>query len=149
MLLVAGTLLVACGGGESDPEPEVPGGADPADVQVIDDWVRTLAAGDVEGAARFFALPSVAENGLSYRIETFEDAVSFNAALPCGAELIRAVSEGEFTTATFRLIERPGPGVCGDGIGETAQTAFVIEDDLIVEWHRVGLPGESPPERVT
>ena len=41
------------------------------------------------------------------------------------------------SVATFRLTERPGPGVCGQGTGETAQTAFVIEDGEIVEWRRV------------
>jgi hypothetical protein len=149
VLLSIGVCLTACGGDDSDSEPEIPGDADPADVRVIDEWVSTLAEGDVEGAARLFAIPSVAENGINLQIKNFDDAVRFNASLPCGAELISAETEGEFTTATFRLIERPGPGVCGDGTGQTAQTAFVIEDDLIVEWRRIGLPGASSPGRVT
>ena len=149
LILGIGALLAACGGDDGDSETEIPGDANPADVRVIDEWVSTLAAGDVEGAAEFFAIPSTAENGFTVQIESFRDAVRFNASLPCGAELIRAVTEGEFTTATFRLIERPGPGICGDGTGETAQTSFVIEDELIIEWRRVGLPGEPSPERVT
>jgi hypothetical protein len=151
-LIAACALLAACGGGDdeaADPAPEIPGDADPADVRVIDEWVRTLATGDVEGAARFFAIPSVAENGILLQIEDFEDAVRFNASLPCGAELIGAETEGEFTTATFRLIERPGPGTCGDGTGGTAETAFVIEDEKIVEWRRVDLPGQQSPGRIT
>jgi hypothetical protein len=148
-LLVAGALLAACGGGDSDSEPEISGDADPEEVRVIDEWASTLASGDVEGAARFFAIPSVAENGITLQIDSFEDAVRFNVSLPCGAELISAEAEGEFTTATFRLIERPGPGTCGDGTGGTAQTSFVIEDEHIVEWRRVGLPGEPSPGRVT
>ena len=65
------------------------------------------------------------------------------------SRLIGAETQGEFTTATFRLTERPGPGVCGDGVGETAQTAFVIEEDKIVEWRRVGAarqPGDPRAE---
>ena len=31
-----------------------------------------------------------------------------------------------FTIATFKLTERPGPGECGNGVGETAKTAFVV-----------------------
>ena len=148
VLLAVGMALVACGGDDSD-EQEISGDADPADVEVIKDWVDTLRSGDVEGAAEFFAIPSVAENGILFEIEDSNDAVSFNEALPCGAELIGAESQGEFTTATFRLTERPGAGTCGDGVGETAQTAFVIEDGKIVEWRRVGLPGGESPGQTT
>ncbi len=117
------------------PASDIPGGADPADVEVIESWVTTLARGDIEGAASFFALPSVAENGpLLLHIETTEDARRFNASLPCGAELIRAVPKGDLTTATFRLKERPG-GQC-DAPGARAKTTFLIEDGEIVEWRR-------------
>jgi hypothetical protein len=144
-------LLSACGGGgePADKAAEIPGEADPADVEVIDQWARTLAGGDVEGAAAFFAIPSVAENGILLEIEDEADAREFNAALPCGAELIRAETQGKFTTATFELTERPGAGECGSGTGNTAQTAFVIEDGLIVEWRRVGVSGGEGPRRVS
>ena len=115
LLLVAALLLAACGGGgeeQAEPATEIPGDADPGDVQVIDEWAKTLAAGDIEGAATFFAIPSVAENGIDVEIEDEDDALRFNASLPCGAELVGAETQGEFTTATFRLKERPGPGVC-------------------------------------
>jgi hypothetical protein len=147
--LTAACILLAACGGDDEQAPEIPGDADPADVRVIEEWVSTLAAGDAEGAAELFALPSVAENGILLQIEDFQDAVRFNASLPCGAELIEAETQGEFTTATFRLTERPGPGTCGDGVGGTAQTAFVIEDDLIVEWRRVGLPAQEAPGPIT
>ena len=148
MLLVA--LVTGCGGGDDAgapatgaPATEIPGGGDPGDVQVIDDWSSTLARGDVEAAAELFAIPSVAENVVLIEIEDENDALRFNASLPCGARLIHAETQGEFTTATFRLLERPGRGTCGDGVGETAQTSFVIEDSKIVEWRRVGLPGNE------
>jgi limonene-1,2-epoxide hydrolase len=154
-------LLVLAGCGEKD-EPmvtgvdgtsgaegpaAVPGGADPADVRIIDGWVTALARGDVEAAARYFAIPSIAENGpVLVRIDSHSDARLFNRSLPCGAKLIRAVTEAGRTTATFRLTERPGPGVCGAGTGETAATRFEIEHGRIVEWRRVGLGGgERPP----
>jgi hypothetical protein len=154
LAVAVGTSLVACGGDDEpaeaeEPATEIPGDADPGDVEVIDEWAKTLASGDVEGAAEFFAIPSVAENGILVEIEDERDALRFNASLPCGAELIGAESQGEFTTATFRLIERPGAGACGDGTGETAQTTFVIEDSEIVEWRRVGLPGEDSSGQVT
>jgi hypothetical protein len=128
--------------------PDVPGNADPADVQVIADWADTLRSGDVEGAADFFAIPSVAENGpIVLEIERRKQAVLFNASLPCGARLIRAEAEGEFVTATFRLTERPGPGTCGTGTGGKAKTAFVIEEEEIVEWRRVAIGGEQAPSQ--
>jgi hypothetical protein len=153
-LLAVVVLLTACGGDDEPAEPTqepsvIAGDADPDDVRVIDEWAQTLASGDIEGAAEFFAIPSVAENGILIAIEDENDALRFNASLPCGAELIGAESQGEFTTATFRLIERPGAGRCGDGTGETAETTFVIEGSRIVEWRRVGLPGEEPSGPVT
>ena len=67
-LVALAATLGACS--ESDPEPtsaesgeEIPGGADPADVRVIDEWATALSEGDLEGAAGYFAIPSVAENG--------------------------------------------------------------------------------------
>ena len=124
--------------------PKVAGDADPGDVRVIDAWVTALRRGNVDAAARYFAIPSVAENGVLVRIRSLDDARLFNQSLPCGARLIRAETAGDFTTATFRLTERPGPGTCGPGAGSTAKTSFVIHDAKIVEWRRVGLgPGQG------
>jgi hypothetical protein len=139
--------LSACGGGSSSSSTTstVAGDASPADVKVIDGWVTALRHGDVDAASRFFAIPSVAENGpVLARIRSFDDARRFNASLPCGARLVRADSAGEFTTATFRLTERPGPGVCGPGVGGVAKTSFVIRHGKIVQWRRVGAAGGAP-----
>jgi hypothetical protein len=158
MALVLAVALASCGtdgevtvtaSPETETSSEVAGDADQAEVDVIDAWARALAAGDVDGAARFFAIPSVAQNVLLFPIENFDDARRFNASLPCGAELVRAEHEGDFTVATFVLKERPGPGTCGDGTGETAMTAFVIEDGRIVEWRRVDDDGPPAPSRAT
>jgi hypothetical protein len=121
--------------------PKVAGDADPGDVRVINGWVTTLRHGDVDAAAAYFAIPSVAENGVLIHIRSLHDARHFNKSLPCGARLIGAETAGDFTTATFRLTERPGPGLCGNGTGQTAKTSFVIRDGKIAEWRRVGLPG--------
>lgn len=125
--------------------------ADPADVEVIEAWSDSLREGDVDAAADYFAIPSVAENGPQLlRIRDRSDARKFNFSLPCGAVLVGAKSEGDFTTATFELTERPGPGICGPGTGEEAETAFVIEDGKIVEWRRVaaGIAEPDPGEAV-
>jgi hypothetical protein len=146
--IAACALLAGCGedgeeGQSGEALAEELSNADPDDVQVIADWAEALAAGDVEEAAGHFALPSIAENGITFELETVEQVEAFNESLPCGAELIDAETEGDFTTATFELKERPGAGRCGSGTGNTAQTSFVIEDGLIVEWRRVALPGQQ------
>ena len=144
-------MLAGCGGGdgsESGREPGVAGDADPGDVRVIDAWVTALRRGDVDAAARYFAIPSTAENGpLLLQIESLDDARRFNESLPCGARLVRAETQGQFTTATFRLTERPGPGTCGPGTGEAAETSFVIRDGKIVEWRRLDAGGDEAPGR--
>jgi limonene-1,2-epoxide hydrolase len=155
LLLCLGLIalpIAGCGGGTSptagtvstpsqDSAPKVAGNADRGDVRVIEGWVNTLRHGDVDAAARYFAIPSVVENGVLVHIRSLDDARHFNQSLPCGARLIRAETAGDFTTATFRLTERPGPGLCGNGTGQTAMTSFVIRKGKIAEWRRVGLPG--------
>jgi hypothetical protein len=134
-----------CGGGDQDefagPRPAQHAERDaPA---VIRAWADTLRRGDVRGAARFFAIPSIASNGTpAITLRTPADARTFNASLPCGARLIRTTSASRFTTAVFRLTERPGRGSCGRGTGLTARTTFVIKDGKIQEWRRVA---DNPP----
>ncbi len=154
LVSIAAVLTVlsisACGDDETAPTDggdriEIVGDADPAEVEVIDEWATTLAEGDVDGAAAYFAIPSTAQNGPEILIENAADARAFNAALPCGAELVRAEGDGEVIVATFVLAERPGPGTCGSGSGATAQTAFVITDGEIVEWRRYDTELEQAP----
>jgi hypothetical protein len=138
--------LAGCGGGgggsTATTTPGVSGDANQADVHVIDGWVTALRRGDVDAAAGYFAIPSVAENGpVLLHNKSVQDARRFNDSLPCGARLIHAETAGQFTTATFRLTERPGPGICGPGTGGVAKTSFVIRDGKIAEWRRVGAGG--------
>jgi hypothetical protein len=144
--LAAGALL-ALGGCGSDDGDSVPGGADPDAVEVIEHWSDELRAGDVLAASERFAIPSLVQNGTPpLQLRDRRDVETFNRSLPCGAKLTEAVSSGKYTIATFELTERPGEGECGDGVGETAKTAFVIHNDLITEWRRVvDAPGGEPP----
>jgi hypothetical protein len=138
--LAALAALAGCGDSGSSmtlSTATIPGGGDTADVKVISAWVDALRAGDVDQAASYFALPSVVQNGTPpIRLKSRDDVVSFNSSLPCGAKLVSASSEGQVTTATFELTDRPG-GHCGAGVGQAASTAFVIADGLIVHWARV------------
>jgi hypothetical protein len=158
-LVLSLVALPGCGAeDETDPAGEedgaaageVAGDADPEAVEVISAWSEALRGGDITAAAKLFAIPSVAENGpILGRLDSAQDARVFNRSLPCGGRLIRADTEGEFTTATFRLTERPGPGSCGSGTGQTAKTAFLIRNGEIVEWRRVGVGQPTAPGQVT
>jgi hypothetical protein len=147
VLCVAG--VVGCGSSPDD-EATVPGGADPDAIRVIKEWSDQLRAGDVIGASERFAIPSIVQNGTPpLQLETRRQAEAFNRSLPCGAKLTEAITSGRYTIATFELTERPGPGECGTGVGETAKTAFVIRDDLITEWRRVvDIEGDTSTEPV-
>jgi hypothetical protein len=122
-------------------------------VTVIRAWSDALLRGDVRGAARYFALPSVMINGtdtsgqaLVITMVTRAQAEEANATLPCGARLISADLRGRYVNALFRLTGRPGPGGsnCDGGVGSTARTNFVIAHGRIVEWLRAPSdPGDN------
>jgi limonene-1,2-epoxide hydrolase len=144
-LAAASLALGACGGsGGSAPSATVPGNADPADVAVIKAWVDALRRGDVAKAASYFAIPSVVQNGgPPLRVGDRRSALLFNASLPCGARLVRAVRRAPLTIASFRLTERPGPGSCGAGVGGLAKVGIRVSGGKIVQWRRVPL-GRAP-----
>ena len=146
-LLVLG--VAACGGEDrskattpvAPPRPPSAPAAKPAadtDEQVIRGWADALRGGDVAKAARYFALPSVVSNGTSpIRLKSREEVEFFNRTLPCGAKVTKVEDTGKLTVATLELTERPGPGQCGQGVGGSARTAFLIRDGKITQWRRV------------
>src|SRR5947208_5001707 len=64
-----------------------------ASTRIIRRWSDTLRRGDVAGAARYFAIPSIVQiqpGAPPARITGRGDAIAFNLVLPCGARLLRA-----------------------------------------------------------
>ncbi len=162
-LITAPPTPVPPGGGpgaQTIPTPAPTGiPASPAAVAVIRAWSDALRRGDVRGAAKYFALPSVMINGpdssgnaLVTAINSRAAADAANEQLPCGAKFISADRRGRYVNALFRLTNRSGPGGgCGAGAGETARTNFVIANGLIVKWIRApDDPGDNggPPAPV-
>jgi hypothetical protein len=150
ILVVLASLIAGCG--SSSREAGVPGDADPGDVKVIDGWAKALAAGDIEKAVTYWAIPSAASNGTpKLAFGSTREILDFNQDLPCGAELIEAETDEAtgLTTATFNLVERTGPGAgCGEGVGFKARTIFQIEDGKITLWQRAPDPPgqqQAPP----
>jgi hypothetical protein len=120
-------------------------------VRVVRAWADTLRRGDVRGAARYFALPSLVSNGWTpVRLRNREQVRIFNRSLPCGAKLIDTEpSDHGFFIATFRLTERPGRGSCGSGTGATARTGFRIRDGRITDWLRVPDAAQDAPATIS
>jgi hypothetical protein len=144
-LALTALALAACGT-EKAAEPEQPAPArEPSAAGVIRAWADALRGGDVERAARFFALPSLVSNGTPpITLRSRADVRLFNESLPCGAVLERTYRQGRYTAAVFRLTERPGRGRCGTGTGAHARTAFIVRGGKIRQWRRLAEP-QAPP----
>jgi hypothetical protein len=143
------------GGGALLPTPGPTGRpARPAAVGVIKAWSSALRRGNVDAAARYFALPSTLINGsaaaggiAAIEIRTVAQARAAQESLPCGARFLSADQRGRYVNALFRLTARPGPGGsdCGGGAGATARTNFIIAGGRIVAWIRApDDPGDNP-----
>jgi hypothetical protein len=113
--------------------------------RVIRHWASALRHGHVARAAREFALPVVVANGTDpVKLRTRAQAEAFNRELPCGAVVVRLDrTVRHFVVTTFRLVERPGPGRCGSGVGHLARTAFLIRHGHIAQWLRVADPPDD------
>ena len=113
-----------------------------AEVSVIRGWADALRAGHVAQAASFFALPVLVADGTNplRRLRHRADVVDFNKNLPCGAKLVKTQrGESSFVIARFKLTERRGSPAC-DGVGNSAYTAFLIENHRILQWRRAADP---------
>lgn len=119
------TLLVAgCGGGTVSPE------------SVVRAWNEEVNAGDNEAAAELFAEGArVVQVGRARRLVTREDAVAWNASLPCSARIVSLSAREETVTAVFVLADRE-TSPC-DGPGARATTVFRVREGKIVLWHQV------------
>jgi hypothetical protein len=169
-ILLLALVLAGCGGGDSDrdggaqappratpsrePQAEPRGGGDEAaaptgpvtsaEEAVIRGWSDALRRGDVDRAAGYWALPSIASNGgPPIRLVSGRAVRFFNQGLVCGARLESTSRDARYVLAVFRLTERPGAGECGQGTGERARTLFLLRDGKIVQWLRASDP--RPP----
>jgi hypothetical protein len=143
--LAAGRDRGAAGPGPlADQAPERP--CDPAAGAARLD---ALDQNDIERAAAYFALPSKFQNGTPVlTLDSEQERIAVNVALPCGARATEMRGAGPFTIVSFRLIDRPG-GECGQAVGGRARGAIRVARGRIVEWYRLpDVPGgeqTAPP----
>src|SRR4051794_16426981 len=141
--LCIAVFVLALAGCSSD-SPDPPAKPDPLHTyngRVIRGWLLSLEREDYGQAAYYFAANALIDQGHPYRLKTQSDAVAFNAALPCRADLIRMAGGGRshHVLATFRL--RRGPGGRCSGL---TRVRYTIRNGKFTEWRQ--LPEPEGPE---
>ena len=129
LLLVAAFALGLSSCGGTEPSPEA----------IVESWSQAVNAGDNEAAAALFADGAVVIQG--DRRSTLagpDEAIAFNASLPCGGKIVEQSLAGDEVTTTFTLTRRP-ERTC-DGTGESAVALFRIADGKITLWHQLPSP---------
>jgi limonene-1,2-epoxide hydrolase len=131
-LLCAAMLLTGCGSGN------------PSTESVVRAWSQALNDGDNNRAADLFAKDAeVVQPGRVLTLRTHDQAVAWNAALPCSGKILSIKSRGNTATATFLLGDRQ-PSSC-DGPGERATAIFKVIKGKIVLWHQTPAAGPTGP----
>jgi limonene-1,2-epoxide hydrolase len=125
-------LLAGCGSGSPSAE------------SVVRAWSEALNHDDNETAGELFARGAeIVQDGHVLTLRTPEQAVAWNAALPCSGRILSIRSHGETATATFLLGDRRHSRC--DGPGERATAIFKVVRGKIVLWHQTGPSGPSGP----
>ena len=123
LLLLLAALLSACG--SSSPSAE----------SVVRAWSQELNSGDNEAAAKLFAPGAeVIQAQTAIKLETLQQAIEWNANLPCSGRIVSIDSDGDTATATFVLGDRQKQKC--DGPGQRATAIFRVKDGKIVLWHQ-------------
>jgi limonene-1,2-epoxide hydrolase len=105
-------------------------------------WSAALNKADNEAAANLFA-PSteIIQNG-EIVLRTHQDAVRWNAGLPCGGRITRVVKQRkDQVLVVFRLTDRPRHHCDAPGIAAAA--VFRVEHGKIVLWRQTAPPDEE------
>lgn len=107
-------------------------------------WSEALNHDDNNTAATLFASGAEVVQGQQVlTLRSHEDAVAWNAALPCSGRIVSIRSRGQTATATFELGDRPHSRC--DGPGQQATAIFKVVQGKIVLWHQTAPTGPSAP----
>ena len=142
VLAVALALLAGCDGSSDQPtpRPHPQNGLRSPEGVMIRDWLMAVEHYDFGRAASFFAPGAIIDQGHPFRLPNAAAARTFNAGLPCHAELVGLEDEGAKVLATFRLTPGPG-GPCRGRV----QVRYTIVDGKFKEWRQLDT-GNEPPE---
>jgi limonene-1,2-epoxide hydrolase len=135
LAVVAGAVLGGCGSGSPSAE------------SVVRAWNQALNDDDNNRAADLFAHGAeVVQAGRVLKLRTHDDAVAWNAALPCSGRIVSITSHANTAKATFVLGDRKS-SKC-DGPGARATAIFKVVKGKIVLWHQTGNSDAPPPPQV-
>lgn len=135
-LLALTFALGGCGGGDG-PSPE----------EVVRSWSEALNADDNDRAADLFAGGAeVVQAGRSYHLFRHDEAVRWNAALPCNGKIVDLEVDEDEVTAVFVLSDsKTAP--C-DAPGGKATAIFTVRDGKIVRWEQPSAEAPAPGDVV-
>jgi limonene-1,2-epoxide hydrolase len=123
------------------------GSGTPSAESVVRAWSQALNQGDNETAAKLFAQGAeVIQGEMVLTLRTQQDALAWNAALPCSGRILEIHTKGQTATATFLLGDRPH-NRC-DGPGHRATAIFRVVKGKIVLWHQTGSGAAPQPPSV-
>jgi hypothetical protein len=122
-----------------------PSGSDDGREGIVRAWSEALNTGDNEAAANLFATPALVIQGdIAVLLENHEEAVQWNAGLPCSGNIVELATQGEIVTAVFELGDRT-TSQCDAAPGTRAAAQFLIQDGKIVAWRQVPPPESLEP----
>ena len=125
-------LLVGCGSGSPSAE------------SVVRAWSEALNQDDNDTAGKLFARNAeIVQGDRVVTLRTQEEAVAWNAGLPCSGRILSIRTHGQTATATFLLGNRRHSRC--DGPGEQATAIFRVVKGKIVLWHQTGTSGTTGP----
>lgn len=111
--------------------------ADPAEVRVLDRWLRAIRQGRTDSAARLFAPDAKVQNGTPVlTLRTPAEREAWVASLPCGARIADVEAARGYLVVVYELTDRAGAD-CGSGVGGSARGAVKVEGGKIAEWYRL------------
>jgi limonene-1,2-epoxide hydrolase len=135
LTVVAGALFAGCGSGPPSAE------------SVVRAWSQALNEDDNDRAADLFADGAeVVQAGRVVTLRTHDDAVAWNAALPCSGRIVSITTHANTAKATFLLGDRRH-SKC-DGPGARATAIFKVVKGKIVLWHQTDSGGPPPPPQI-
>jgi hypothetical protein len=115
--------------------------------EVVRSWSEALNADDNDGAADLFAGGAeVVQAGMSYRLSQHDDAVRWNAALPCNGKIVELEVDEDEVTAVFVLSDS-NTTPC-DAPGAKVTAIFTVRDGKIVRWEQPGAGAPAPGDVV-
>jgi limonene-1,2-epoxide hydrolase len=131
---LAVALMLVAGCGSDSPSAE----------SVVRAWSQALNQGDNETAGNLFAPGAeIVQAGHVLTLRTHDQAVAWNASLPCSGRIVSIRSDGKTATATFVLGDRRNSRC--DGPGERATAIFKVVRGKIVLWHQTESNSPSGP----